>query len=407
MGVTSENASAALILVDPERTTRSFVAKALRRAGHHVEECDTAEGGLSVFDAQPGARLLVVDAEALAEADLAARLRATGRAVYIIAMTRNGTRDETLDALDAGADDTVNRPVDHMELVGRLKTGLRTLELHAPRRVFDALEEVLDSGESGELTLRAGGVFGRAHVVRGRLAWVQLSSNPVSLPDLVGPSVPAEDLRAVLEDCRASGRNFATVLVEWGLAEQATLRQQIARWLRARVDTLEEMKHAEAVFVPGTQRYPPEFTYTLAELGYDAHHSSSRPPVTDTDFDVSLNGITGLWSTPDWLSSLGDLVQGAMALQGVTGAAVLHAPTGQTLARDGEALDRDVLGTLLRTWGASAEGDPMEWLTVRGSSVTHHLVELPSHAACLLAVRVLRSEATESLNDALDALRLR
>ena len=173
------------------------------------------------------------------------------------------------------------------------------------------------------------------------------------------------------------------------------------------MDNLEEMKHAEAVFVPGAQRYPREYTYTLAELGFSAHHSSSRPPVTDTDFDVSLDGITGLWSTPDWLSSLGDLVQGAMALQGVTGAAVLHAPTGQTLARDGEALDRDVLGTLLRTWGASAEGDPMEWLTVRGSSVTHHLVELPNHAACLLAVRALRSEAAPTLNDALDALRLR
>jgi CheY-like chemotaxis protein len=405
--VTSPSASAALILVDPERTTRAFLAKALRRAGHHVEESDTAEAGMAVFEEQAGARLLVVDAEVLAEADLAARLRATGRSVYIIAMTRNGTRDETLDALDAGADDTVNRPVDHMELVGRLKTGLRTLEQHAPRRVFDALEEVLDGGETGELTLRAGGVFGRAHVVGGRLAWVQLSSNPVSLPELVGPSVPPEDLRAVLEDCRATGRNFATVLVEWGLAEQATLRQQIAQWLRARVDNLEEMRRAEAVFVPSAQRYPREFTYSLAELGFDAHHSSSRPPVTDTDFDVSLDGITGMWSTPDWLSNLSDLVQGALALPGVTSAAVLHAPTGQTLARDGEAIDRDVVGTLLRTWGASAEGDPMEWLTVRGATATHHLLELRSHAACLLAVRVLRAEATPDLDDALDALRLR
>ena len=66
---------------------------------------------------------------------------------------------------------------------------------------------------AGELTLRSGGVFGRAHIVEGRLAWVQLSSNPVSLPELVWPSVPAEDLRAVLDDCRSSGRNFCSVLV--------------------------------------------------------------------------------------------------------------------------------------------------------------------------------------------------
>ncbi|MCB9660077.1 MAG: response regulator [Polyangiales bacterium] len=403
--MTSPTPSAALILVDPVHTTCSFVAKALRRAGHHVAETDSAAGCLAVFHAQPGARLVVVDAEILQRADLAAELRAAGRAVYIIAMTRHGTRDETLDALDAGADDTVHRPVDHMELVGRLKTGLRTLEQHAPRRVFDALSEVLDGGQTGELTLRAGGVFGRAHVVRGRLAWVQLSSNPVSLPELVGPSVPSEDLRAVLEDCRTTGRNFATVLVEWGLADQDALRQQIARWLRARVENLDEMRNAEAVFVPGSQRYPEEFTYTLAELGFEAHHSSSRPPVTDTDFDVSLDGITGAWSTPDWLSGLGDLVERALAVAGISGAAILHAPTGQTLAREGELLERDVLGTLLRTWGASADGDPLDWLTARGVTATHHLLALPRHPACLLAVRVVRAEAQGDVTDALDALR--
>lgn len=399
--------NAALILVDPERTTRAFVSKALRRAGYLVEESDSAEAGFAQFEAVPEARLVVVDAELLAQADLASRLRATGRPLYIIAVTRQGARDDTLDALDAGADDTVSRPVDHMELVGRLKTGLRTLEQLAPRKVMDALEEVLDSGESGELTLRAGGVFGRAHVVEGRLAWVQLSSNPVSLPELVGPSVPAEDLRAVLDDCRTNGRNFCTVLVEWGLADEATLRQQIARWLRARLDNLTEMKRAEAVFVPGVQRYPKAFTYSLAELGLAHHAASSRPPVTDTDFDVSLDGITGLWSTPDWLTNLSDLVNRALALEGVTGAAVLHAPTGQTLARDGTALDRDVLGTLLRSWSSSQEGDALEWLTLRGAVSAHHLMDLPGRTGCLLAVRVLRAEEGPTLAADLDALRTR
>jgi hypothetical protein len=122
---------------------------------------------------------------------------------------------------------------------------------------------------------------------------------------------------------------------------------------------------------------------------------------------VSLDGITGMWSTPNWLTNLSDLVHGALALSGVTGAAVLHAPTGQTLARDGTTLDRDVLGTLLRAWGSSPEGDALEWLTLRSTASAHHLMDLPGHPGCLLAVRVERLEEGPTLHADLEALRTR
>ena len=95
--MTSHSSTApALILVDPERTTRAFVAKALRRAHYQVEEADSGDSGFDLFEAFPDARLVVIDAEELAKTELTARLRGTGRSVYIIAMTRQGSRDDTL-----------------------------------------------------------------------------------------------------------------------------------------------------------------------------------------------------------------------------------------------------------------------------------------------------------------------
>ena len=397
-------ASISLVLADGDRTTRAFLGKALQRAGYVVHEVDSGEAAVEIFEADPRIRFLVANDDLLVDDDLASRVRSGGRPLYVVAMTREQSRDATLAALDAGADDTISRPVDHMELVGRLKTGVRTLAQMSPRHVMDALTDAMEAGHTGELTVRAGDTFGRVHIVEGRIAWVHLGSEPVSLPELVGPDVDESDLRAVVEDCRRTGRNFAEVLVEWDVVDAAALRASMGRWLARRVRALSELRRAETVFVPGAQRYPEAFTYSVDDLDLERGPASSRPPVTDTDFDVSLDGITGLWSTPDWLEDLHLRVAGAMGLAGVKGAAILHAPTGQTLALDGEPLDRDFLGAMLRAWGAAPSADPLDSLWMTGQRGAHALIDLPRHTGCLLAVAIDRAEGSTRLVDDLTAV---
>ena len=80
------------------------------------------------------------------------------RYVFIIMLTSKGSKDDIISGLGAGADDYLTKPAHPAELVARLKTGIRILELE--RSLKAAVDEIHLMSITDSLT----GVYNRGYI---------------------------------------------------------------------------------------------------------------------------------------------------------------------------------------------------------------------------------------------------
>jgi DNA-binding response OmpR family regulator len=123
-----------LLLVDDDVDIRASVRLGFELQWHDVEffEADTAADGLRlVEEARPDLVLLDVGLPDRDGYTLLREIRAFS-AVPVIMLT---ARDEPIDkvrGLEAGADDYVAKPFDHLELMARVRAVLRRLDVKSP-----------------------------------------------------------------------------------------------------------------------------------------------------------------------------------------------------------------------------------------------------------------------------------
>ena len=136
------------------------------------------------------------------------------------------------------------------------------------RQLLLALLEGLGSDTGGEVIVRSGRESGRIHVTGGKIAWVSVStvretfSETLTKRGLVGGS----DLRAVLEDCRKTGANFAELIVGWGLVSADVMREE---FFRHTVNCLLEtfrLPDVQSIFAPIKRSYRGSLLFTIEEL---------------------------------------------------------------------------------------------------------------------------------------------
>ena len=80
------------------------------------------------------------------------------RYVYIVMLTSKGSKDDIISGLSAGADDYLTKPAHHAELVARIKTGIRILELE--KSLKDAVDEIHLMSITDPLT----GIYNRGYI---------------------------------------------------------------------------------------------------------------------------------------------------------------------------------------------------------------------------------------------------
>lgn len=123
-----EHPPAEILLVDNDPAAVKLLNKALTAAGHKVYLADHEREALRiVLEHQPQILIANWSAPGLEGLQLVRTLRETeiGRYLYIMVMTGSNDRQKMLDALNAGADDVLAKPLDKVELQARLKAGLR------------------------------------------------------------------------------------------------------------------------------------------------------------------------------------------------------------------------------------------------------------------------------------------
>lgn len=116
---------ARILVVDDEPQLHRFLKPALEAAGYQVERADTAAEGLRLAATRsPAAVLLDLGLPDMDGQEALERLRAFS-AVPVLIISARDREAEKIRALDAGADDYVEKPFALGELLARLRASLR------------------------------------------------------------------------------------------------------------------------------------------------------------------------------------------------------------------------------------------------------------------------------------------
>ncbi|MBI1246551.1 diguanylate cyclase [bacterium] len=125
-----------VLVVDDDKLIRTLVSEFLRREGYEVVTAESCMDALATLeDASNDFQFLVTDWELPdgSGIDLIRHVRhvVCSHYMYIIMATSHGHRDNLTMALNTGADDFLAKPIDRRELVARMRSGQRILELES------------------------------------------------------------------------------------------------------------------------------------------------------------------------------------------------------------------------------------------------------------------------------------
>jgi two-component system, OmpR family, KDP operon response regulator KdpE len=213
--------NARVLVVDDEPQILRALRTSLRGAGYEVDTAETAEGALAAAALRPPEAvildLMLPDGSGL---DVLGELRGWSSAPVIV-LSAVGEEREKIAALDAGADDYVEKPVGIDELLARLRAALRraapsgepVIELGDLRVDLDK-RAVTVAGEAVHLTPHQYELLRVLAVNQGKLVTQKTLLNEVWGPAYAGESnllhVNVSQLRRKIEHDRARPRYLVT-----------------------------------------------------------------------------------------------------------------------------------------------------------------------------------------------------
>src|SRR5882757_6163739 len=158
-----------ILLVDDEPTQRLITARFLRRAGYEV---DTAGNGREALERLKDGefQLLITDWE-MPEMDGATLCSAVRSSqlkgyVYTILLTARDATEHIVQGLQSGADDYLTKPVNEPELIARLSTGKRIVELERNLRdANDGLRAANEENRRLSITDPLTGAYNRRYLM--------------------------------------------------------------------------------------------------------------------------------------------------------------------------------------------------------------------------------------------------
>ena len=121
--------SKTLLVIDDDDDLRGALAEQLELEGFHVEQAATGVSGVEAgARVRPDLILLDLDLPDIDGRETCRRLRAEGVAAPVIMLTAAGGEADTIQGLEAGADDYVTKPFRFGVLLARIRAHLRSHE---------------------------------------------------------------------------------------------------------------------------------------------------------------------------------------------------------------------------------------------------------------------------------------
>jgi diguanylate cyclase (GGDEF)-like protein len=247
-----------ILIAEDNPVSRKLIEKALIKAGHKVVSVEDGRKALELFNKSFFPIVLTdwvmpeMDGVELCQA---IRQTDTPGYVYIVLLTANDSKDDIVTGLKAGADDYLTKPFNHAELIARLNTGKRILDLE--RSLKEANEEIRILSVTDPLT----GCYNRSYLnerLPQEINRARRYKHPLSLilsdidhfkkvndtyGHLVGDHVLKEFVKCFMEVIRYNvdwvgrygGEEFLIVLPETDLKSATRLAERLRSNLSQRV----------------------------------------------------------------------------------------------------------------------------------------------------------------------------
>ena len=121
-----------ILIVEDEATIRGFEAINLNRAGYQTVEAGSSEEALEIFDSDPtfDIALLDISLPGMDGFDLCKLLRERSSSLGIIMLTARTQEMDKVSGLMLGADDYVTKPFSPSELLARVDSLYRRVDMH-------------------------------------------------------------------------------------------------------------------------------------------------------------------------------------------------------------------------------------------------------------------------------------
>jgi diguanylate cyclase (GGDEF)-like protein len=144
-----------VLIADDSATSRAMLRIALTRWGYDVVMAENGKEALDILAKDDPPPMAVLDwvMPELTGPEVCRRVRETLREpyTYILLLTSKNTKGETVEGLEAGADDYIVKPFDQHELQVRLRAGQRIIDLQL--NLLQAREELRERASKDLLTM--------------------------------------------------------------------------------------------------------------------------------------------------------------------------------------------------------------------------------------------------------------
>ena len=120
-----------ILIAEDDPVSREILMTRLQKWGYDVVITRNGQEAMTVMRGANAPGLAILDwmMPGMDGVEVCRRLREANKAVYIILLTSLGTKENILQALEAGADDYLVKPFDTFALQSRIRVGLRIIGL--------------------------------------------------------------------------------------------------------------------------------------------------------------------------------------------------------------------------------------------------------------------------------------